>query len=76
MKDLLEPFRAIFEPVRIDDLRPSARQCIGQEWTFSYGWTMDEDDPYPGEVAYLVERDWPEEAGIWVPERDLRSLTS
>ncbi len=64
-------FSAVYQPTRLDDLRPEVKQFIGQTLNFSYAWTMDEDDPYPDEIAYSCRhKDFP----YWVPERDIRRL--
>lgn len=63
-----KPFKAIFKPHRTDDLKSGMERFIGKELTFQYAWTMDEDDSFPGEIAYRCN-----EPGFyyWVPERDL-----
>ena len=59
---------ATFQPKRTDNLRPEAAGAIGWRGEWTYAWTMDEEDPYPGQVAYLPVNGpfW-----HWVPEEDL-----
>lgn len=65
-------FKGVFKPHRTDDLRPELFRFIGMELVFSYAWTMDADDPYPGDIAYSCHAaDWP---GYWVPGRDIQRV--
>lgn len=62
---------AVFSPVRMDTLRPEMHEFIGRRMTWMYAWTMDEGDPYPGQVAVLdVSRECP----YWVPWEDLKDI--
>lgn len=62
-------FEAEFRPTRLDNLRPELHAFIGRVMPWAYGWTMEEDDQFPGEIAYLCYgEDWP---GYWVPAHDL-----
>ncbi len=63
-----EPFKAKFQPYREDDLRVEVKKFIGRILEFQYAWTMDEDEQFPGEIAYMCN-----EPGFyyWVPERDI-----
>ena len=71
----------VFEPKRLDTLRPEAKPLVGQTFKFRYAWTMDEDDPYPGQVAWIIDRadedrlHLPDEQrGWWYPDEDIREL--
>jgi len=64
-------FEAVFEPTKVDDLRPEIKQFVGQTLSFSYAWTMGDDDPFPSEIAYTCHADgFP----YWVPEHDIRRV--
>lgn len=58
-------------------VKPEAEPLDGRELDLMYGWVMDEDDPYPGEVAWLLlsdeqlRRGLPETVPIWVASGDL-----
>ena len=45
---------AIFNPLRVDDLRPEARSCIGEVGAWHAGWTCGHDERYPDMPAMLV----------------------
>ena len=73
------PFRGIklaqFKPKNIDTLRPAFRKIIGDVISVYFGWMMDDDDPYPGQIAYIIY-DPNNDLGIdghlmWIPEEDL-----
>jgi hypothetical protein len=68
--EALRVYRARFEPVRRDDLRPGMADYIGTEATFEAGWRIDDEDggPYVGQWAMLTPRGWP---CVWVPLCDL-----
>lgn len=53
-------------------IRPEAEQLEGNSYVFEKGWTMDEGDPYPGEVAW-IPRDpfYPPDAPVWIASGDL-----
>jgi len=61
---------------RTDDLRqpseedgPTPVPENGARLLVQTAWLMDEDDPYPGELAFIID----EPAGFhhWLPQRDL-----
>lgn len=61
---------------RTDDLRqpsqedgPSPVPPNGARLLVLAGWLMDEEDPFPGEFAFLVEQ--PTNYHHWLPQRDL-----
>lgn len=45
-------FNAVFNPRQPDDVHPKLKPLIGKVLTFRYGWIMEDDEPYPGEIAY------------------------
>ena len=53
-------------------VKPEAEQLDGKTYYFSFGWLMDENDPYPGEEAW-IPRDpaYPIEAPAWIARGDL-----
>ncbi len=60
-------------------VRPNAEQLEGKTYVFTYGWVMDKNDPYPGEIAYLPhDPSYPVDAPCWVASGDLvfQSLVS
>jgi hypothetical protein len=71
----------IFVPKRMDTLRPEVAPLIGMAFKFRYAWTMDEDDPYPGQVAWFIDPDDQERFGLtneqrgwWYPDEDIHDL--
>ncbi len=58
-------------------IRPEAEQLDGNSYTFEKGWTMDANDPYPGEVAW-IPRDpvYPLDAPTWIASGDLEPCLS
>jgi hypothetical protein len=53
-------------------VRPEAEQLEGKTFTFMFGWGMDEDDPYPGETAWVPrDPDYPNNAPVWIANGDL-----
>lgn len=52
--------RAIFEPKRLDTLKPAARKFIGREAVFEALWQITEEDggSYIGQFAMSTPRDW------------------
>lgn len=53
-------------------VRPNAEQLEGHAYVFSAGWMMGEDDPYPGEVAYIPrDSDYPMDGPQWIASGDL-----
>jgi hypothetical protein len=58
-------------------IRPEAEQLDGNSYMFEKGWTMDANDPYPGEVAW-IPRDpaYPSDAPTWIASGYLRQCSS
>ena len=54
-------------------VKPEAEKYDGKVFEFTYGWTMDEGDTYPGEVAYMLpmEEDYKESDLLWIASGDL-----
>jgi len=53
--------------------RPEALQVDGRVHGFRYGYTMDEGDTYPGERAWVADREgWPDDAPVWIASGDLQ----
>lgn len=46
-------------------LKPDANLKDGDIIKVCWGWLMDKDDSFPGQVAFLQPR------GYWIPEEDL-----
>jgi hypothetical protein len=66
---------AVFAPQRTDDLVPAAVAMIGQRFTFTADWTIDDDYPYMGDWHMsLCEDDWRRTGVMWVPLCDLTDL--
>jgi hypothetical protein len=70
--------RAVFEPKRVDNLKPGAELWIGREGIFRASWLIEADEDYGGQWAMSVPRDWWDWSepypGSWVPECDLRII--
>src|SRR6266403_45293 len=66
--------RGIFSPVRRDDLKEEMVPLIGKSMLWEYGGTSCDDDPYPGQMRYLI---WPDAAlpkelfYRWAPLEDI-----
>lgn len=57
------------------EVRPEAEQTDGRVYLFGYGWMMEDDDPYPGEVAMIPEDPtYPADAPHWIASGDLVAL--
>lgn len=57
------------------EVRPEAEQTDGNVYRFTPGWTMGEDDPYPGEIAMIPEDPaYPPDAPHWVASGDLEAM--
>lgn len=53
-------------------VKPEAEQLDGKTFLFVFGWIMGDDDPYPGEAAWIPKNDgWPDDAPIWLASGDL-----
>lgn len=53
-------------------VRPEAEQIDGKTYAFRLGWTMGEDDPYPGEKAWIpADPAYPINAPHWLASGDL-----
>ena len=70
---------ARFVPLRTDDLRPGLADHIGKVFTFEYGGTHGDDEPFPGQRIWLFARKHDEDLGPanaarWVPDQDLQTV--
>lgn len=55
-------------------VRPESEAIDTRTYTFRYGWLMDDDDSYPGEVAWIAsDPAYPRDAPVWVASGDLVS---
>lgn len=72
--NFLEEIEGDFMPRRRDDLRDSARPCIGQRVAFYAGWII-EAGPYQGQWA-MVPRAPISGLGTWVPRCDLLNVVT
>ena len=53
-------------------IRPNAQQINDKTYNFMLGWVMDDDDPYPGETAWIPRDDtYPKDAPTWIASGDL-----
>jgi hypothetical protein len=68
---LHQTVKGIFQPVRVDDLRPEAKKHIGEEIEFIVSWkiTGEDSEAYAGDFA-LVPKDRESYLG-WTPSRDV-----
>jgi len=79
--------RAVFKPLRTDDLRPGMAEWIGREDTWECNGMADRDSEYAGQAAFQVATHVQIErhrAGVsfeqilppctWIPESDLQIL--
>jgi len=71
----IEPYsliEAVYNPVRIDNLRPEWKPLVGQTFTWFFLWTQEHDEQYPGQRTFEIyqqpERGLPHH---WSPECDL-----
>ena len=56
-------------------VRPEAEQIDGQTFYFSYGWKMEADESYPGEIAWIArDTAYPIEAPTWIASGDLVAI--
>jgi hypothetical protein len=63
---------ATFMPVLRHDLKPQAREAIGQTGTWTAAWII-EDGHYKGQWAFMPdELLWQRTRLAWVPEEDLQ----
>jgi len=63
-------FRATFQPLRRDDLKPDTAAWIGREIEWVAAWMVD-DGPYAGQWACMPAPGSPTTPFVWVPECDL-----
>ena len=56
-------------------MKESANIINGKTHWFRYGWQMEADDPYPGEIAWIPDNwgsaQWPEGTPTWIASGDL-----
>jgi len=62
-------------------IKPEAVRLQGYRGVFNFAWHMDEDDPYPNEVAFMPDSDrqkyfgtWPDDAPGWIASGDLHLI--
>ncbi len=68
-----EPFTVAIRRNIGRPVRPEAEQLDGKVFIFRMGWLMDEDEPYPGEQAWVPnDFDWPADAPSWIAAGDLK----
>lgn len=54
------------------EVKPSVEQIDGKTYQFRLGWTMDDNDPYPGEEAWIAhDETYPHNAPVWIASGDL-----
>lgn len=64
---------ATFQPKRLDDLKPEARNWIGYRGTWEYLWTIEAGN-YIGQIAFGLLKDRHKAPFVWVPECDLDAI--
>lgn len=55
-------------------VKPGAEQMDGKTYWFRFGWLMDDEDPYPGEEAWIAndaDENYPADAPVWIASGDL-----
>ena len=54
-------------------VKKEAEQIDGKSFLFTFAWRMNEDDPYPGEIAFMPFdiKSWPYGAPAWIASGDL-----
>ena len=66
---------AVLAPVRTDDLTPEARSIIGQRFTWSADYQIDEGFPYEGDWHMTLNYDdWKRTGVFWAPLCDLDEI--
>jgi len=56
-------------------IKAEAKQFAGRTLDFRYGWVMDDEDPYPGEIAWIpVDNEIGNVIG-WFAGGDLEEVT-
>lgn len=65
---------AIFDPKRVDDLRPEAVPFIGRRFEWLASWTFEDDNPrYGGQTTFVCDDpEWEALGLVWAPAEDLR----
>jgi hypothetical protein len=67
--------RAVFQPKRLDDLKPGIRPFIGREGIFECIWLIDDNGDYHGDHAMMIPIEWMgDNTGVWVPSCDLELI--
>lgn len=57
------------------EVKPEAEQLDGKTYNFTEGWVMNDDDPYPTELAMIPrDKNYPDEAPIWIASGDLTTV--
>lgn len=55
-------------------VRPHAEAIDGRVFEFVYGYHMDDEDRYPGEIAWYPEDvAYPKGAPVWIASGDLQA---
>ena len=69
---------ATFQPKRLETLRRENHPLIGQRLTFTYAWTVDDEDggPYVGQAVWIAHDDRADSPRLhgWVPDEDLTDI--
>jgi len=72
-ENLFETMDIIFKPKNNSTLRPEFCHLSGTKMKVQYGWTMDDDDPNPGQIAFIVREAADNSiVGLWIPEEDVQ----
>ncbi len=72
--DMIQATISIRDNLPGKSVRPEAIAMNGKTIRASYGFTMGEGDRYPGEVAWIIDRE--DDAGriTWIAEGDLTDI--
>jgi hypothetical protein len=58
-------------------VKPEAEAIDGKKITAIFGWVMKDDEQFPGEVAWLLDREFDEDADIlWIACGDLKDIVT
>jgi len=57
------------------EVKPEAEKIDGCTFMFYYGWTMDNQDTYPEEIAWIPrDKNYPVDAPAWIASGDLQTV--
>lgn len=65
-----QQYRAVFQPVKTNDLKPGMSEFIGREGIFEALWIIEEGEKYAGQWAMNLPREWGAPF-TWCPQEDI-----